>query len=146
VPELTISCRSTIAPHAAGIAPVQFHYPARTIAVRELIALAVREQCALLMQRHAGALAQAQTVLARQYRTAAEISAEAAGGAVNAAVASTPLLLEPETEVAKALRGFEAGAYLVLVGSLRCGALDDMIALDLVQPVQFVRMVALTGG
>jgi hypothetical protein len=146
VPELTVSCLSTVASHAAGIAPVQFHYPEREIALRELIALAVREQCALLMQRRAGAMAQAQTVLARQYRTEAEINAEAAGGAVNAATASALLRLDPEIEIARALRGFEAGAFLVLVGSLRCSGLDDMIALDLVQPVQFVRMVALTGG
>ena len=145
VPQVTVTCISTVAVREGAIAPVRFDYPERQITVRELITLAVREQCALLSQQHISEDAQAR--LAGQFLSAAEIGAQAARGAVNAAgPARRAPPLDHESEIAKALAGFEAGAFLVLVGSLRCSALDQTITLDLAQPVQFVRMIALTGG
>lgn len=148
MPDLIITSLATVATPAPGIDPVHFHYPERHILVRELIALAVREQCALLAQQHAGTPAQAQQIMARQFLSAGEVAAQAALGAVKVqcAVPAAALRLDPDLEIARALAAFEAGAFLVLVGSLRCTSLEQSVLLELAQPVRFVRMIALTGG
>lgn len=148
MPELTIDCLSTVASLNSGIGTVQCVFPGREIKVRELIALAVREQCAQLTARYATDLAEAACRLARQYLTTAEIGDQAAGGRVASPAARAPSRkgLDAKRETATAFEGFEKGAYIVLVGEHRCTSLDETVQLSLTQPVRFIRMMPLAGG
>lgn len=148
MPELTISCLSTVPSRDAGIGAVQCLFPAREIRVRELIALAIREQCAQLSRRHATDLAEAACRLERQYLTAADIAEQAAAGRVASGVRdpSARKALDVEREIAAAMKGFEQGAYIVLVGEHRCSSLEESVSLALTQPVHFIRMLPLAGG
>ncbi|MGZ5649204.1 MAG: hypothetical protein ACXWG8_02645 [Usitatibacter sp.] len=148
MPELTISCLSTVPSRDSGIDAVQCLFQARQIRVRELIALAVREQCAQLSRRHAADLSEAACRLARQYLTAADIADQTAAGRVVSGVREPAVRkgLDVEREIAVAMKGFEQGAYIVLVGEHRCTSLDESVILALTQPVHFIRMLPLAGG
>ena len=141
MPRISVNCLSTIATENSADIPFSFDYPEREISVRALIVMAVREQCAV----RAAAIRRPDAAGAQSPLTAAAIGAQAAKGAVKFAPRglSAP---DPANEVAKALAGFEQGAFIVLVGGTRCETLDQAITLNLVQQVQFVRMVPLVGG
>lgn len=126
---------------------MQCLFPESRIQVRELIALAVREQCRELSQRYALDLAEAACRLARQYLTTAEVVEQAADGRVTSPT-SRPRSreLDVKREIAAAIDGFEKGAYVVLVGEHRCTSLDEIVPLALTQPVRFIRMMPLAGG
>lgn len=147
MPDLTITCAATVAAQDAGIAPVSCMFAERQIPVRELIALAVREQCRQLEQRYATCLEEARARLARQYLNAAEIAAQAESGRV-ALEGALPrnAQLDPDIEIKKAWRGFQARTFLVMVGDHCCVTLDEVVPLGLTQPVQFIRMIPLVGG
>ncbi len=148
VPELTISCLTTVPSRDPGIDAVRCLFAERQVKVRELIALAVREQCAQLTQRYAANLAEAACRLARQYLTAADIAEQAEDGrvAMAARTSTAAKSLDVGREIAAALEGFEKGAYVILVGDHRCASLDEMVSLAMTQPVHFVRTMPLAGG
>lgn len=145
--DLTITCAATVAAQDSGIAPVSCLFAERQIPVRELIALAVREQCRQLEQRYATRLEEAHACLARQYLSTAEIAAQAESGRVALEVAlPRNAQLDPDDEIRKALHGFQARTFLVMVGNRCCDTLDEIVPLGLNQPVQFIRMIPLVGG
>jgi hypothetical protein len=148
MPELQISCLTTRPSQPRGIDTIQCLFPDQQITVRNLIVLAVREQCRQLEKRHRANLNEARAELTRQYLSEREVVELAATGRValnqNQDLGNTEL--DPDKEIAKALKGFHSKSFMILVGSHRCTALDETVTLALTQPVQFIRMIPLAGG
>ena len=109
--------------------------------VRDLIRAAVAEQVRAWRGDHSrcGAL------LDRQYLTDTEVRAQAARGVVRlpGRAEADP---DPDAEVARAWRAFEAGAFALFVNGVQADALNEEIVLRLGEPVVFVRLTALVGG
>ncbi|MFC7761859.1 hypothetical protein ACFQY4_30280 [Catellatospora bangladeshensis] len=109
--------------------------------VRELIRAAVAEQVRAWRGDHS----RCRAMLDRQYLTDAEVRAQAATGVVRlpGRAEADP---DPDAEVARAWRAFEAGAFALFVNGVQADALDEEIVLRLGEPVVFVRLTALVGG
>lgn len=109
----------------------------------ELIRRAVTEQVRLLAVDRAGD----RRALDRQYLSADEIRAQAAGGVVRLPrPAPPPDDDEAEVEVGRARRAFERGVFVVFVGGRQVTTLDEPIRLRLGEPVVFLRLTPLVGG
>jgi hypothetical protein len=134
-----VEVRSAI-PGAAGLPAVLIELAAERTTARELISRAVAEQIRLLRAD----LPRCRAALDRQYLTAEEIRAQAAGGAVK--LPAPPVEPDVAAEVARAHRAFGRGAFVLLVGGRQVEELDEEIVLRLGEPVVFLRLTPLMGG
>lgn len=148
MPELDITCLNTVASRPSGIDAVRCFFPEPQISVRQLIEMAVREQCRQLEQRYRTDLEAAEMQLARQYLSAAQVAEQVVNGRVTLAGAHVAGVtgLDVEREIARAWLGFQSQAFMILVGAQRCTTLDEPVRLAATQPVQFIRMIPLVGG
>ncbi|MDR7419193.1 MAG: hypothetical protein QN178_09825 [Armatimonadota bacterium] len=130
-------------------APVTFEVPVREATLAELIEWTVRAQVRELRTRRALAPGEFRRVLDRLYQaresTSGDERAEGAGGTDQGRAASGGDL-DVEAEVARALRGFAAGAYAVLVNGRQVERADDVIVLRATNRLTFLRLMAFSGG
>lgn len=149
---VTVEVRSRVvggSPDEPVLAPVQLDLPEETITVAELIRRTVEEQVRELRVRQYLDLEQARRALDRQYLTAEEIVAQAERGAIRPRPprrALHPRQVDPAAEVERALRAFEAGAYLILVDGQRVERLDEEVRFAPGTTVTFLRLMPLVGG
>ncbi|WP_328418178.1 hypothetical protein OG470_31455 [Micromonospora sp. NBC_00389] len=127
--------------YRSGMPDVLVELASERATVRELIRRAVEEQI-----RSLGVDAtRCQTVLDRQYLSAAEIRAQASTGMVRM---PSPQLDSPDVaeHVARACRAFERSVFVLFVGGRQVERLDEEIVLRPGEPVVFLRLTALVGG
>ena len=109
--------------------------------LRDLIRSAVTEQ----VRATRVDAARCRAMLDRQYLTADEVAAQARTGTVRlpAAPVDPP---DERAEVRRALRAFEAGAFVVFCAGKQVETLDEPVAPRLGEPVVFLRLAPLVGG
>lgn len=131
-----------------GLAPVRLELAAERISVRELIRRAVAEQIRELTGRQQAEAEVVQLALARQYLSAKDVEVQAETGRIR--LPSGPKraekTLDTAREVGKALRGFEARAFRVVVDGETLESLDEEITLTRTSKVVFLRLMPLVGG
>jgi len=130
------------------LVPVVLELLEERITVAELIRRTVEEQVRELVVRRKLDAQQARRALDRQYLTDEEIMAQAEQGAVrypSRRAAHVPEI-DPETEVQKALRAFEAGSYLILIDGRQVERLDEELTFAPGVKVMFLRLMPLAGG
>ncbi len=145
---ITVEVRSRILggnPAEPEVAPVALELTAERLTVAELIRRAVEEQVRELRVRQRLNAEQARRALDRQYLTAEEIAAQVEQGVIRLR-APRHREIDPGLEVARALRSFEAGAYLILVDGRRVDRLDEEVTCAPGMSVTFVRLMPLMGG
>lgn len=148
---LTIEVQSRVvggSPSEPVLAPVRVILPAETLTVATLIRRTVEEQVRELRMRQYLDAEQARRALDRQYLTSDEIAAQAEQGSVRfpSQRARKSRQVEAEEEVDRALRAFEAGAYLILVDGRRIESLNEEIRFAPGSNVTFRRLMPLIGG
>ncbi|GAA2622069.1 hypothetical protein GCM10010399_61570 [Dactylosporangium fulvum] len=111
------------------------------IAVAALIERAVEEQIRLMEADRV----RCRAMLDRQYLSADEIRAQAAGGVIRLP-AGEPAAPDVASEVAKARRAFERGVFAVFAGGRQVERLDEVVTLRIGEPVLFLRLTPLVGG
>jgi hypothetical protein len=109
------------------------------LTLRELIALAVREELAAYSERRA------ERTFA-QVLTEQRIAAGRAAGRIESGERHAPGPPPPEMAVAVALEAFEDGLFLVLVDGRQETDLDATVMVGPESAVTFLRLVALSGG
>ena len=138
------------APPGQNLAPVRLELAAERIRVRELIGRAVAEQIRELTERSRLSAEVVQLALARQYLTPKDVAVQAEAGRIRFPAepkrGRTPPVLDVENETAKALRGFEAGAFRVVADGEPLESLDDDIVLGRETKIVFLRLTPLVGG
>ena len=149
--ELTVEVRSRVvgeSPEAPDLAPVSLRLLDERLSVAELIRRTVEEQVRELTVRRRLDGEQARRALDRHYLSAEEVAAQAHRGAVRfpSGRPATAAPLDPEAEVGKALRAFEAGAYVVLVDGRRVEGPDEVVPFAPGTKVTFLRLMPLVGG
>jgi hypothetical protein len=109
--------------------------------LRDLIRSAVTEQ----VRATRIDAARSRAMLDRQYLTADDVAAQARTGAVR--LPAVPVDPPDEgTEVRRALRAFEAGAFVVFCGGRQVETLDEPVTPRPGEPVVFLRLAPLVGG
>lgn len=121
------------------------------ITVEKLIRRTVEEQINDLLLSNRMDIAQARRALNRQYLTQAEINEQLENdGAVHPPhhkeKYSMQLRFDIEAEVARALGGFEQGAYTIMVNGGQMERLDEEIVITLSSKITFLRLTPLVGG
>lgn len=118
------------------------------IAIRHLIERAVHEQVNELVARRKLNAERVRQTLDRQYLTSEEVQRQAERGTVRypSRRPTDDSSIVPDAEVAKALHGFDAGAYFVLIDGQRFDQLDAEIVLRPGTSVTFLRLMPLVGG
>jgi hypothetical protein len=109
------------------------------LTLRELIALAVREELAAYGERRA------ERTFA-QVLTEQRIAAGKQAGRIESGERHSPAPPAPDIAVAVALEAFEDGLFLVLVDGNQETDLDAVLMVGPDSTVTFVRLVALAGG
>ena len=109
------------------------------LTLRELIALAVREELAAYAERRV------ERTFA-QVLTDERLAAGAAAGRIDSGGRSTAPPPPPDVAVATAIEAFEDGLFLVLVDGRQERELDAQVLVGPDSTVTFVRLVALAGG
>ena len=109
------------------------------LTLRELIALAVREELAAFSERRV------ERTFA-QVLTDQRLAAGRAAGRIDSGQRHAPPPPSPELAVGTALEAFEDGLYLVLVDGRQETELDAPVFVAADSTVTFVRLVALAGG
>src|SRR4051794_13166945 len=109
------------------------------LTLRELIALAVREELAAYGERRA------ERTFA-QVLTEQRIAAGRAAGRIESGERHAPAPPGPDQAVGIALQAFEDGLFLVLVDGKQETDLDAVLMVGPDSTVTFVRLVALAGG
>lgn len=137
------------APPGPSLEPVHLALAGERISVRELIGRAVAEQIRGLAERHRAGAEVVQLALARQYLTARDVAVQAGTGRIRFPAESKPgaaPAVDVARETARALAGFEAGAFRVVVGGVPVESLDAEVALGRNSKVVFLRLMPLVGG
>jgi hypothetical protein len=109
------------------------------LTLRELIALAVREELAAYSERRA------ERTFA-QVLTEQRLAAGRAAGRIDSGQRHTAAPPSPEVAVATAVEAFADGLFLVLVDGRQETELDAQVLVAPDSTVTFVRLVALAGG
>jgi hypothetical protein len=130
--------------------PVILPITQERLTVAELITRTVQEQVKALNDSRLSP-AQIQQTLARQYLTPEEIDAQVSqNGAIRYPTAKKPPAkqpaVNPQPEIAKALNGFAAKNYQIIVGGQTMERLDQEITLRPTTKVTFLRLTPLVGG
>lgn len=129
--------------------PVRLRLASERLTVAALIRRAVEEQVRELRVRQYLDAEAARRALDRQYLSADEIDAQAAGGVVRLRQPRRERRTRPveaEAEVERALRAFEAGAYVILIDGRRVERLDEEVTVAPGTSVTFLRLMPLIGG
>ncbi len=113
------------------------------LTVRELIALTVEEQVRDLRINRRLDAAQAGRMLDRQYLTNEDIQHQASQGAIRHPSIKD---IDPDTEIRKAVRAFQRGAFIIVIDGYQAASLDETISLHLGSKVTFLRLTPLVGG
>jgi hypothetical protein len=148
---IEIRCRSLLAPQSEPELPVvALDILDHDITAAELIRRTVEEQIRELLVSYRLDAAQAQRALNRLYLTEQEIQAQAAAGTIRCAPSrlspAVPPQIDSASEVSKALRAFEKGAYLLVVDGRRVQRLDERLTFRPGCRVTFLRLTPLIGG
>jgi len=148
---LVVEVRSRVvgeSPEAPDLAPISLRLLDERLSVAELVRRTVEEQVRELTVRRRLDAEQASHALARHYLSTEEVAAQARRGAVRfpTARAGKGAQLDPAAEVAKALRAFEAGTYVVLIDGRRVERLDEVVPFSPGTKVTFLRLMPLVGG
>lgn len=151
MPVRTIEVRSRVvgsSPQDPALAPVVLELLEERMTVAELIRRTVEEQVRELLARRRIDAQQVRRALDRQYLTPEEIARQAQEGAVRLPSARAVRVpeIDPAAEAQKALRAFEAGAYLVLVDGRQVERLDETVTFAPGTRVTFLRLMPLAGG
>jgi hypothetical protein len=109
------------------------------LTLRELIALAVREELAASSERRA------ERTFA-QVLTEQRLAQGRATGRIDSGERHTAPPPSPEVAVGTAVQAFEDGLFLVLVDGRQETELDAQVLVSADSTVTFVRLVALSGG
>jgi hypothetical protein len=119
-----------------------------TLAVQDLITRTVDEQIHDLLINQKLDADHIRQILARQYLTEADVEADARHGAIK--VPSAKSLQNPqldiESEIRRALHGFERNAYLVVVDGQQQTDLSQLLTLHATSKITFLRLTPLVGG
>jgi hypothetical protein len=137
------------APPGPNLEPVNLAVVGERISVRELIGRTVAEQIRGLTERHRAGAEVVRLALARQYLTAKDVEVQAGTGRIRLPPEPKPgatPVVDIERETARALRGFEAGAFRVVVDGVPVESLDAEMTLDRNSKVVFLRLMPLVGG
>lgn len=117
-----------------------------SLTVEELISLTVEEQVRdLLIHRKLDA-EKARQILQRQYLTEADVREQSMHGAVKHPTEKPQKAIDTQMEIMKALKGFEQGAYIIVVDGKQVEKLDEVVTLLVQSKVTFVRLTPLVGG
>ena len=149
--ELVVEVRSRVvgeSPEAPDLPPISLRLLAERLTAAELIRRTVEEQVRELTIRRRLDAEQAGRALARHYLSAEEVAAQSRRGAVRFPTGreGKAVQLHPAREVAKALRAFEAGTYVILVDGRRVERLDEVVPFSPGTKVTFLRLMPLVGG
>lgn len=132
-----------------GLTPIRLALATERVSVRELISRAVSEQIqALIGQQHAEA-GVIQMALPRQYLTAKDVELQAEAGRIRFTsnnLKPAVLNIDIDQEVGKALQGFTAQAFRVVVDGVAMESLEQDIVLKQETKVVFLRLTPLAGG
>ena len=109
------------------------------LTLRELIALAVREELAAFSERRV------ERTFA-QVLTDERLAAGRAAGRIDSGERRSPPPPSPDVAVGTAIEAFEDGLFLVLVDGRQETDLDAQVFVAADSTVTFVRLVALAGG
>ncbi len=147
----TIEVRSRIMGLAQAPSPldtVLLEMLVEKITLAELIQRTVEEQVRELVVRRRLQAEEAASVLGRQYMTAQEIAEQAARGAVRypSKHKGKSAELNPAAEAKRALKAFEAGAYMVYADGRRIESLAEEVTFAPGTKVTFLRLMPLRGG
>jgi hypothetical protein len=134
-----------------ALEPVRLELAVERISVRELIGRTVAEQIRELTEQRRAEAEVVQLALARQYLTARDVEAQAEAGRIRFPAEPKPRrggvpAIDIGGEVAKALGGFEAGAFRVVADGVTLESLDEEIAPGPDTKVVFLRLMPLVGG
>lgn len=129
------------------LAPVRLELVSERISVRDLIGRVVTEQIRELTEQHRAEADVVQLALARQYLTAQDVEVQAEAGRIRLPTEpkATPGI-DIQREIGKALQGFKARAFRVVVDGETLESLDDDVVLGRDTKVVFLRLMPLVGG
>jgi hypothetical protein len=146
--QIVVTCQvAGAAPGQPGLPSVLLELGSQPITAAQLIRRTVEEQLRELTARQALSAEQRAQAFDRQYLTDDEIRRQAESGAVGRA--PRPLRRpagDVEQEVARALRAFACGAFVLLVDGRQVEQLDSVVDAGLGTRVTFLRLMPLVGG
>ncbi len=134
---------------ATPLKTVTFDLASNTISVRSLIEKTVVQQIQVMLSADAGETELLRDALNAQYLTNDEIQRQAPSGQVRLKPAPSPVSpqsIDPEKEIATAIRGFQQKAFKVVVDGEVMESLDDSLVVGETTKIVFLRLTPLVGG
>lgn len=128
---------------------VSFNLESDTISVRTLIEKTVVEQIQTILSANASEAESLRQALSAQYLTPDEIQRQSETGQIRLQPAHgtvPPQSLDPEKEIARAIRGFQQKAFKVVIDGEVMESLDDTVVIDSTTKIIFLRLTPLVGG
>jgi hypothetical protein len=116
-----------------GASAHDWEAPALRLTLREVVAGRVRQEVALFNRD-----------LPEVYRGL--VAPEESERVLNGYCLNGPRELDPEREVARAMRAFEANAFLVFSKGMQIHSLDEEIDLAAAPELEFIKLLPLAGG
>jgi len=128
---------------------VTFDLASDTISVRSLIEKTVEQQIQAMLSKDAGEAELLRHALNAQYLTHEEIQRQSESGQIRLQPARSPEApqsIDPNKEIATAIRGFQQKAFKVVVDGEVMESLDDTLVIGPTTKIIFLRLTPLVGG
>ena len=131
-----------------SLPPVTLSLVSERVTVAELIKRTVRQQINTLVEEELVASQTVRKILEWQYLTEADVASQARDGRIrfNDSVQEKYTNIDIDREIIRAYRGFEFGAFKVVVDGEMMDDLADVITLTPYAKITFLRLVPLVGG
>ena len=131
-----------------SLPPVTLSLVSERVTVAELIKRTVRKQINTLVEEELVASQTVRKILERQYLTEADVARQACEGRIrfNDSLQEKYTSIDIDREIIRAYRGFEFGAFKVVVDGEMMDDLEDVVTLTPYGKVTFLRLVPLVGG
>lgn len=131
-----------------SLPPVTLSLVSERVTVAELIKRTVRKQVDMLVEEELVASQTVRKILERQYLTEADVTMQASEGCIrfNDSLHEKYTGIDVDREVVRAYRGFEFGAFKVVVDGEMMDELEDVVTLTPYAKIRFLRLVPLVGG